>query len=78
MTHRGSPCREVAEKLLLFKDGELDENETEYLRRHLHMCPPCLDLLASYDEVIEILRRLRPVKLPPGLLQRLKARLPPL
>lgn len=72
---REPTCRELAENLLRFKDGDLPPGETEVLRHHLHRCPPCLDLLKSYDEVLDVLHRLRPVDLPPGLLDRLKRRL---
>ena len=71
----GVCCKDLAEKLLLFRDGDLPEAETEYLRQHLHMCPMCLDLLHSYDEVVDVLHRLKPVKTPPGLTERLKAKL---
>ena len=71
----GPCCRDVADKLLRFKDGELPPDETEHLRQHLHLCPSCLDLLKSYEEVVAVLRRLRPVHVPEGLLDRLKARL---
>ena len=70
--HDHATCRDVADKLLLFRDGDLDENETEYLRQHLHLCPMCMDLLRSYEEVIDVLHRLQPVKMPEGLLERLK------
>jgi anti-sigma factor (TIGR02949 family) len=70
--HSSCSCRDLAEKLLLFKDGDLDEMDTEVLREHLHLCPHCLDLLHSYDEVIEVLHRLEPANLPPGLLDRLR------
>ena len=65
-------CRDLVDKLLLFKDGELGDHETELLRQHLHLCAPCLELLHSYDEVIEVLHRLEPVRLPDGLLDRLR------
>lgn len=65
-------CKKVAEKLLLFRDGALSEEETRFLREHLQYCPPCLDLLNGYDEVIEVLQRLRPINMPPDLLERMK------
>ena len=68
-------CESVAAKLLLFRDGDLSEEETQYLREHLQYCPPCLDLLNGYDEVVEVLHRLRPVNMPEDLLERMKARL---
>lgn len=71
----GFTCKQLAEYLLLFRDGELDPERTEQLRQHLHLCPPCMDLLHSYDEVVDILHELRPEQLPDGLLERLKRRM---
>ena len=71
----GVTCKDMAEKLLLFRDGELDADQTEFLRQHLHLCPMCMDLLHSYDEVVEILHRLHPAKMPEGLMERLKRRM---
>ena len=70
--HEHGSCRDVADRLLRVRDGDLGAEETELLRLHLHMCPMCMDLLRSYDEVVDVLRRLQPVKMPAGLLGRLK------
>ena len=78
MTHdhtHGVTCKDLAEKLLLFRDGDLGPEETEYLRHHIHLCPICLDLLHSYDEVVEVMERLKPPQPPPGLCDRLKKKL---
>lgn len=68
-------CRAVADQLLRFRDGELPEDETEDLRKHLHLCPPCLHLLNTYEEVVSVLDRLKPCAMPPGLLDRLRAKM---
>jgi anti-sigma factor (TIGR02949 family) len=68
-------CREVAEKLLLYRDGELPEDQVGFLREHLQYCPPCLHLLGGYDEVCKVLRRLEPVNIPESLCERMKQRL---
>ena len=68
-------CKEVTEKLLLFRDGQLPSSEVEVLRKHLHMCPPCIHLFEGYDEVVAVLERLRPVNLPTDFLARMKAQL---
>jgi hypothetical protein len=68
-------CKELARDLLLFRDGTLPPEETEHLRLHLQQCPPCLDLLNSYDEVVEVLQRLDPVGMPEGLMARMRARM---
>ena len=68
-------CKEITEKLLLFRDGDLPPDEVEILRTHLHMCPPCEHLFDGYEEVVDILERLRPVNMPADFLARMKARL---
>lgn len=68
-------CREVAEKLLLFRDGELPEEEEPFVREHLQYCPGCIELVGGYDEICEILRRLKPVNMPQGILDRCKERM---
>lgn len=73
--HQGVTCKDLAEKLLLFRDGDLGPEESEYLRQHIHLCPMCLDLLHSYDEVVEVMERLRAVETPKDLCDRLKRRL---
>jgi hypothetical protein len=68
-------CREVGERLMLFRDGALPPKETDWLREHLHLCPNCISLLDSYDEVVRVLERLKPVDLPLGTLDRIRQRL---
>ncbi len=68
-------CHQVAEQLLMFRDGTLPEEQKAFIREHLQYCPPCLDLLGSYEEVCDVLHRLQPVNMPPDLLQRMKARM---
>ncbi len=68
-------CREVGERLMLFRDGALPPKETDWLREHLHLCPNCISLLDSYDEVVRVLERLKPVDLPLGALDRIRQRL---
>lgn len=68
-------CRAVADQLLRFRDGELPDAETEDLRKHLHLCPPCLDLLNTYEEVVVVLERLRPCNMPEGTLDRIRAKM---
>ena len=65
-------CKEVTESLLRFRDGELGPEDTEVLRQHLHLCPPCMDLFDGYDEIVAVLERLRPVNMPSDFLERMK------
>jgi len=70
-----SVCQKVAENLLLFRDGGLPEQEMQFLREHLHYCPPCLELLDGYEEVLNVLERLKPVNMPSGLMERMRSKL---
>lgn len=65
-------CRDVGERLLGFRDGTLPPDETEWLRQHLHLCPNCMTLLQSYDAMLDVLERLKPVNMPPGVLERIQ------
>lgn len=68
-------CRDVGERLLLYRDGSLSAEESEWLREHLHMCPNCIALLDNYEEVVTVLERLKPVRMPEGALDRIRKRL---
>ena len=68
-------CQKVAENLLLFRDGNLPEQEMQFLREHLQYCPPCLELLDGYEEVLNVLERLKPVNMPSGLMERMRRKL---
>lgn len=68
-------CKQVTEQLLAFRDGTLSEEDTEILRKHLHLCPPCGHLLGGYEETLRVLKRLQPVPMPEGLMERLQRRL---
>lgn len=68
-------CRDVGERLLGFRDGTLDPTETEWLRQHLHQCANCMTLLHSYEEMLSVLERLKPVAMPADFLERLRTTL---
>ncbi|MDF1699657.1 MAG: zf-HC2 domain-containing protein [Planctomycetota bacterium] len=68
-------CKRVADMLLQFRDGTLPEEDVQFVRDHLHHCPPCVGIFNSYEEVLEVLQRLQPVKMPEGLLERMKRKI---
>jgi anti-sigma factor RsiW len=68
-------CRELAELLIDFLDGELPEERRRLLETHLALCGPCMIYLETYKETIRLTRCLPDVPPPPELLQRLKAAL---
>jgi hypothetical protein len=67
-------CKRVAENLLQFRDGSLPAEDVQFVRDHLHRCPPCVGIFNSYEEVIEVLQRLKPDPMPEGLLERMRAK----
>lgn len=50
-------CRELAEFLMAYLDGELEEPERQVFDQHLDLCPPCKDYLTTYRECVEAGRR---------------------
>ncbi|MDA1193815.1 MAG: zf-HC2 domain-containing protein [Planctomycetota bacterium] len=68
-------CARVGELLLQFRDGSLPIDDLTFVREHLHRCPPCVGIFKSYEEVVEVLQRLQPVRMPPGLLERMRRKI---
>jgi hypothetical protein len=64
-----------AEKLLnLYVDGRLDVRRLPLLEEHVHSCAVCRAKLAVFEAVRESLADDRPVAEPPGLTERILAR----
>ncbi len=66
-------CRELAEILIDYIQGELDAQLCEHISQHLSDCPPCETYVATYRITIELTRQLPPVQMPPELAARLQA-----
>lgn len=71
----GEFCKRVSEMLLQFRDGTLPAEDVQFVRDHLHKCPPCVGIFNSYEEVVEVLHRLQPVPMPTDLLERMKRKI---
>ena len=54
----GLTCREVADFLRAYLDGELPGSERRAFRRHLFWCRPCVAYVASYRTTIRLARAL--------------------
>ena len=54
----GMTCRELADFLLAYLDGELDTGERRSLDRHLLWCRPCRAYLQSYRTTVQLARSL--------------------
>jgi anti-sigma factor RsiW len=66
-------CRELADILIDYVDGELATSEAERIREHLNECPPCVVYLQTYQLTIRLTRRLPAAEPPAELLERLRA-----
>jgi len=65
-------CRELAEILLDYLDGELDQEYCATIRSHLEVCQHCVHFVQTYQMTIEVSRRLPAAPLPAELLERLQ------
>jgi hypothetical protein len=65
-------CRELAELLFEYTQGELDPDLCEHITRHLSLCPPCVAYMESYRITIQLTRKLPDAPMPPELVQRLQ------
>jgi len=45
-------CREIAEFLMAYLDGELAADQSAHFKEHLGECPDCVAYLSSYREVV--------------------------
>jgi anti-sigma factor RsiW len=54
----GSTCREVADFLSAYLDGELPDKERRAFRRHLFWCKDCVAYVDSYRKTVDLLRAL--------------------
>jgi anti-sigma factor RsiW len=50
-------CREVIDFLMAYVDGELAADVRSEFERHLAVCQPCVDYLASYRRTLEVERQ---------------------
>jgi anti-sigma factor RsiW len=57
MTASELTCREVADFLMAYEDGELSAEERREFDAHLAECPDCVAYLASYRATVALGRR---------------------
>jgi anti-sigma factor RsiW len=68
-------CRDLAELLLEYVQGELDAERCAHIRGHLSSCPPCEAYVETYRMTIRLSRQLPAAPMPPELVERLRAAL---
>ena len=47
-------CREFADFLMAYLDGELPEGQRTEFQTHLDICPPCVHYLETYEETVRL------------------------
>ncbi len=47
-------CREFADFIMAYLDGDLPEAQREAFQEHIGICPPCVHYLDSYKETIRL------------------------
>jgi anti-sigma factor (TIGR02949 family) len=47
-------CREVADFLMEYLEGRLNDREREVFDAHLHACPGCVRYLDTYRETVRL------------------------
>jgi anti-sigma factor RsiW len=57
MSARELSCRDVADFLMAYEDGELSAEEQREFDRHLAVCPDCVAYLASYRATVALGKR---------------------
>ena len=71
----GDDCRAVLRRLEMYLDGETDVDVEVIVSEHLHGCPPCLDRAEFERELRALVASRCRECAPPGLLERVVARL---
>jgi anti-sigma factor RsiW len=65
-------CRELAEILFDYIQGELDAELCRHIDQHLLGCSPCTTYVETYRITIQLTRKLPQAPLPPELAERLQ------
>ncbi|MBA2528950.1 MAG: mycothiol system anti-sigma-R factor [Euzebyales bacterium] len=71
----GDDCREVLRDLQTYLDGECPDDLEALVQRHLEDCPPCLDRTEFERELRALIAAKCTDCAPPGLFERVAARL---
>ncbi len=59
--------RLILDYLLAFEEGTMPAEERDAFRRHIEMCPPCVEFLSTYEATGRTLKLLKPRDIPPDL-----------
>lgn len=79
MSHHHLTCREIADFLMAYIEGELDPDRRAEFERHLGACPPCINYMKTYQRAVEMARsahdceRMQPPPIPEQLVRAILA-----
>lgn len=68
-------CKTTRELMSEYIDGRLDQERAAQFRAHLDQCPACRHELAVIEKTVLLVRSLKPVEAPSGMVQQVHARL---
>ncbi|HSR11878.1 MAG TPA: zf-HC2 domain-containing protein [Thermodesulfobacteriota bacterium] len=68
-------CRDIREKLSAYREGMVSPEDQALIDEHLVHCGPCSTALYESDLLAETLKRIPEVEPPPGMKQRIMARI---
>jgi len=57
----------ILDYLLAYEEGGMPEDERVAFRRHIEMCPPCVEFLSTYEATGKTLKLLKPRDVPRDL-----------
>jgi anti-sigma factor RsiW len=65
-------CRELIDFIADYREGTLPESSAREVRRHLDICPSCVEYLAGYEKTVALTTLVRtdapaPTTMPPDL-----------
>jgi predicted anti-sigma-YlaC factor YlaD len=66
-------CKEIAELLMAYCDGELAKEYADLICHHIRLCGPCKNFLDSYQVTIRLSRQLPMTEIPQHLVEKIKA-----
>lgn len=71
-------CRELLDFIVDYREGTLPESSAHEVRRHLDVCPSCVEYLAGYEKTVALTKLVRtdvpaPTPMPPALAQAILA-----
>lgn len=69
--HEGMSCREMAEHLSAYLDGELEAGLRQIIERHGGDCPPCRSFINTLSRTVEAVRAQPRRPISPDLIQAL-------